>query len=347
LSSSTRVAIVGGFDAAHIGGSFMRAAQTLGIEAVPFDSADAWAGTALGRALRWRFADRRPTRLEAFGAGVVEACAARGCSVLISTGSAPLTATALRRLSDGGVTCINYSTDDPWNALSRSGWFLHALPNYRIVATTRRANVGDLRRLGCADVRHLPFGYDGTVHRPPSSVPDGARPDVLFVGGADDDRAVFLSAFMRSDLSLMLVGGYWGRFAETRRFWAGCKTPEDIRNLTAAAKVNLCLVRRANRDGHVMRSFEIAAIGGCILAEDTGEHRELFGPDGESAVYFKTPKDAVSRARSLVGDEARRARLAGALRRRIVAGGHSYRDRLETMMTWQRDLESERHAAYS
>jgi len=42
--------------------------------------------------------------------------------------------------------------------------------------------------------------------------------------------------------------------------------PDAVAALTAAAKVNLCLMRRANRDGHVMRSFEIAgSLGADIL----------------------------------------------------------------------------------
>ncbi len=102
--------------------------------------------------------------------------------------------------------------------------------------------------------------------------------------------------------------------------------------MTASSRINLCLVRRANRDGHVMRSFEIAALGGVMLAEDTAEHRQIFGPDGQAVVYFRTPEDAVIRARALLADEAERARLSAAARQCIVAGGHTYRDRLNAML---------------
>jgi spore maturation protein CgeB len=112
----------------------------------------------------------------------------------------------------------------------------------------------------------------------------------------------------------------------------GQQPPEQLCALTAAAKVNLCLVRRANRDGHVMRSFEIAALGGCMLAEDTEEHREIFGGDGECVVYFRNPAEAADRARRLLGDAAERARLACAVRARVVQGAHTYRDRLVTML---------------
>jgi spore maturation protein CgeB len=96
--------------------------------------------------------------------------------------------------------------------------------------------------------------------------------------------------------------------------------------------VNLCLVRRANRDGHVMRSFEIAAAGGCMLAQDSGEHREIFGPEGEAVIYFRDAKEAAQRARALLRDSFERKRLAAVLHRRIVGGAHTYAHRLATML---------------
>jgi spore maturation protein CgeB len=82
-----------------------------------------------------------------------------------------------------------------------------------------------------------------------------------------------------------------------------------------------------------MRSFEIAALGGCMLAEDTAEHREIFGDDGEAVVYFRTPREAAERARLLLADPAERTRLSEAVRERIVShGAHTYRDRLVTIL---------------
>ena len=49
-----------------------------------------------------------------------------------------------------------------------------------------------------------------------------------------------------------------------------------------------------------------------MLAEDTAEHRQIFGPDGQAVVYFRTPEDAVVRARALLADDAERARLSAA-----------------------------------
>ena len=81
-----------------------------------------------------------------------------------------------------------------------------------------------------------------------------------------------------------------------------------------------------------MRSFEIAAVGGCMLAQDTDEHRGIFGPEGEAVVYFRDAKEAAQRAHALLCDSSERKRLAAGLHRCIVGGAHTYAHRLATML---------------
>jgi spore maturation protein CgeB len=137
---------------------------------------------------------------------------------------------------------------------------------------------------------------------------------------------------MRHRSPVLLAGAYWDRYPAFRAYALAIKPPEIVRALTAAAKVNLCLVRRANRDGHIMRSFEIAAIGGCILAQDTDEHCDISGPEDEAVIYFRDAKEAAQRACALPCDSSERKRLSVCLRRRIAGGAHTYAHRLRTML---------------
>jgi spore maturation protein CgeB len=214
----------------------------------------------------------------------------------------------------------------------RSNWHLRALPLYDLIFSPRRSNIEDFRRLGCGKVHHLSFGYDECLFAGATYSSDVCAHDVLFVGGADHDRVAFMTEFVGRGLPVAVVGGYWERYPDARMHALGIKPPDVTRALTAAAKVNLCLVRRANRDGHVMRSFEIAAAGGCMLAEDTEEHRELFGPEGEATIYFGNAREAAERARALLCNPSERKRLAATLHRRIVGGAHTYTDRLATIL---------------
>jgi spore maturation protein CgeB len=268
VPKAVKLALLGTMGGTHVGGSLARGAVKLGIQSILFDAEQVAAAPRLLRSLYWHLGDRRPLHLNRFSNELAEACARAKPEILIATGMAPLTQSALRALRQLGIVSVNYSTDDPWNPTMRSNWHLRALPFYDFVFSPRRSNLDDFRRLGCAKVHYLSFGYDealfsGVVYS------DFHAHDVLFVGGADPDRVSFMTEFMRYGPPVAVVGGYWERFPAFRAHALGIKPPEIIRALTVAAKVNLCLVRRANRDGHVMRSFEIAAAGGCMLAEDT------------------------------------------------------------------------------
>lgn len=335
-----RLVLVGFLGGTHLGGSFARAAKNLGIHSVCIDASRAFAGPRVLRALSWRFAGRRPPRLHQFTEEVVRSCSRESADALIALGTGFLTRSALQRLRSANIVCLAFSADDPWNRSLQAHWQFSAIPGYDIVFTPRRANVQDFRALGCAAVHYLPFGYDEEFCGSAEQDRASEAHDVLFVGGADSDRVTFMTGFLKSGLRTALVGGYWDRYAVTRPHALGFRNPQQLRAMTASAKINLCLVRRANRDGHVMRSFEIAAAGGCMLTEDTDEHREIFGPDGESVVYFRTAQEAAERASWLLSRPAERTRLAQSVRARVGVPANSYRARLMTMVQVASELRA-------
>ena len=328
--------IVGFPDGTHIGASLARAAEKLGISYALVDASDAFAAPRVVRSLSWRLRGHRPPHLHRTSSAVAAACAESRPRWLLTTGMAPVHANALEAVRHMGVTCLNYLTDDPWNPRMRAGWFFDALLEYDEVFSPRRANLDDLRRHGCDRVSYLPFGYDAELcfHEEPATHQEWSRytADLAFVGGADRDRVPYVDAMIRAGFDVALYGGYWNRFSETRRYARGLADVATIRKVTSASKVSLCLVRRANRDGHVMRSLEIPAMGGCLLAEDTAEHRALFGPPGEVATYFHGVADLLAQLSWLRSAESERRRLAAAAEESIHHGRHTYEDRLRTML---------------
>jgi spore maturation protein CgeB len=340
FNQDVRLLIVGFSQAGHMGSYLAAAAARLGLSYDIIDAQKSQARIRPVRAFYWRCRDRRPARLSEFGAEVIQLCLARKPDVVITTGHAPLDRNHLERLRSLGIDVINYSTDDPWNPTQRADWFLKALPAYDAVFSTRRANLDDFRRIGVKSVLYLPFGYDPDVHRPwPEHSAASAASDVLFVGGCDSDRLCLITPLVEAGIQVALFGGYWDRSPKTRPYWRGMADQDAIRAASAAAKVCLCLVRRANRDGNVMRSFEAAAIGGCILAEDTFDHRELFGPDDYAVRYFSSDAQMVEQARLLLDDAVARRRLSVQLRERIRDRKDTYADRLGTMLNSTAMLE--------
>ncbi len=327
--------IVGNPDSVHIGAHFLRAAEALGIETVVCDVTEAYDGPLWRNRINWWVHGRRPTRLEAFSAKVLEACRDQRPTWLLATGIAPVEESALKEIGKLDVLRLNYLTDDPWNPAHRAPWFLRAAPQYDYIFSPRRATLGDLRRLGCMSACYLPFAYAPELHFPEAPA-NGERvrlaSDIIFAGGADRDRVPYIEALIQAGFGVALYGGYWERYAQTAPAARGQADASMLRKAVSAAKVSLCLVRRANRDGNVMRSFELPAMGACLLAEDTEEHREIFGDDGEAVAFFQTREDMVEKLRWLLAHEDVRRRLREVAHRIITTGRNTYRDRLEAML---------------
>jgi spore maturation protein CgeB len=329
-----RLLLVGNPGPEHVGSHLYKAAVSIGMDAAMHDVRLAENGPRWAVAAAWRF-DRRPLRLRGYGKSLLQRCAEFQPPLVLCVGIAPVSREVLLGMQKMGIRVFNYLTDDPWNPGCCPSWFLAALRYFDHVFSPRRANLEDLQRHGCPAVSYLPFAYDEEAHL--GSLPtvednDPSRPDIVFVGGADSDRVPFMTALLQADFNLELYGGYWERYTQTRRHAGGHISPLETQRITAHAKIALCLVRRANRDGHVMRSLEIPAMGGCMLAESTAEHRDLFGDEGQAVLYFHNIPELIQKTRWLLDHPEERQRLREAVHRLITTSRHTYRDRLRSML---------------
>jgi spore maturation protein CgeB len=267
---------------------------------------------------------------------VLETCRSFQPTVLLATGIAPIESAALQAIRKLGVRTCNFLTDDIFNPVHHAPWFLSALPEYDQIFSPRLANIADLQTAGSRKASYVPFAYAPEIHfpEPPSGLSESAKyaADVFFAGGADNDRLPYMTAMIREGFKVALYGGRWERYRETRPAALGLADPQTVRKAAAGAKLSLCLVRRANRDGHSMRSFELPAMRTCMVVEDTPEHRAIFGPPGHAVEYFQTGEELLATAKRLIGDEAERERLAATCHARICDAQNTYRDRLTIML---------------
>jgi len=331
-----RVVLVGNPEEHHVGAHFLAAARQLGLEATLVDVREAHSRSLWLKRFFHRVLNRRPAHLNRFSERLVQLCRKSKPELLLVAGIEAPNSKALKEIGEMRIHRANFLTDDPWNPRREAAFFWPAMTEYDVIWSPRRANLADLRRHGCRRAEYLPFGYNPALHFPemPQSPEERERfdCDVVFVGGADADRFPVARALLRTGLDLHLYGGYWNRDAELRPHWRGFVRGRDLRLAVGVAKVNICLGRRANRDGHAMRSLELPAMATCLVVEDTEEHREIFGKEGETAIFFKNTGEMAEKAKWLLTHPAERERLKKAVHQHVTTGQNTYAHRLTSML---------------
>jgi spore maturation protein CgeB len=318
---------------------FVAAAGELGYQSLFVDEAPyLWPlETSMLQKIGYRLLHRRPLTRWRYNQALLTAARRFRPDIVVAVKGAYIMPATLRRIKKAtGATLINYATDDPFNRANSTPDLVAGIPAYDLYACTKRAIMEDVKKAGCSTVIHTMFGYNPSVHFPESpATADEIRrfgSDVALIGGADRDRLRDLEPLLAArDLALALYGGYWSSDPRFRPHARGFAVGRDYRLALGGARIGLCMVRRANRDGHAMRSFEIPACGTFMLAERTDEHLEVFRED-QDAAFFSTPEELLDKIRYYLAHDDVRRRIAEAGRARVTTGGHAYLDRLRDMV---------------
>lgn len=243
----------------------------------------------------------------------------------------PSTVEAVRAATPGAViVCL--ATDDPFNSQVSSKTLRAAISSYDMYITTKRLTVPDLMTVGARNISVANFAYKPTVHFPePGPIRSEFESDVAFIGTYDKDRADLLAELTRHrSLRLRIWGGGWKHDRRLRALAEPVVNGRDFRLAVKGAKILLNFVRHSNRDDHSMRTFEIPACGGCMLSERTGPHEEWFAALPQS--LFNGVEELQRNIDMLLASPNHRIDLAKAQRSWLLAGQHTYTDRLERML---------------
>jgi spore maturation protein CgeB len=285
-----------------------------------------------------RLSGRRPPGYWRLNRKFLEAARAYGPDVVLVVSGKHLSPATIRSIkASTGAALANYATDDPFNTAVSTPMFRRSIPYYDFYACTKTAIIADVQSAGCRNAVYVPFGYKPDHHFPEqaSTAEEHERfdTDVAFVGGCDDDRLPIISAIPSAQpgLRLNLFGWFWDRHAATRPYFRGRAWGREVRLAFSGAKIVVNLVRRANRDSHGPRTFEIPACGGFMLTDRTDEQCSLLAEDKE-AVYFSSTEEMVDKIRYYLGHDSQRRQIAQAGYRSITSEKHTYADRLKTII---------------
>lgn len=264
---------------------------------------------------------------------LLAAADAHGVEVLWADKVLGLKPSTLKAMRRRGVLTVSYMIDNAFGPRRDPGWRLYMkdLREFDLHVTQRDVSVRDYEQRGARRVLKIQTAYEPTLHYPPPAgwTDTNRTREVSFIGNPYDNRAEFLLRLATEFQAPLTISG--------SKAWRTALPPERLQALFSgedglyheayreaiwASKINLSFLTHSNQDEYAHKSFEIAACGGFLLAERSEGHSRKFRED-EEAVFFTGVEECAAKIRRYLPDEAARARIAAAGRRRAVESGYS------------------------
>jgi spore maturation protein CgeB len=238
---------------------------------------------------------------------------------------------------------VHFSLDDMSRKHNQSISYLSGIPVYDLHVTNKSYNVPELRSMGARDVLFVNNAFSPDVHRPMNlseSDRESLGGPVGFIGSFEKARAEAIWFLACNGIQVRIWGDGW------IKGWRKLGLPDRHPNLKIEGRalfgaeyariicgfdVNLCFLRKLNRDLQTTRSLEIPACGGFMLAERTAEHEALF-TDGKEASFFTTYEELLQKCRYYLAHPLERQSISIAGQQRCVESDYSYEQQLRLVL---------------
>jgi len=333
--SNRRVLVIGPSQQGTLPESYARAFERLGMEVFRFDDDRALfraTSFARNRLLRRAF---RPLLWWDLNRAVLEIAETVRPRLIFAVRAAflePETIAQIRKLI--GVPFVNHYPDNPYigvtlrpgEASTQRNNLIDALREYSTVFMWERSLLQRLRADG-VETEYLPFAVDPELFYPQAKGEPlycescGTRHQVVFVGTSTSARRKEIACVNKH--SVAIWGNGWpARWVSAHRHRVHAAVyAKALAHIHGAADVSLNVLNKESLDGHNMRTFEVPASGGVMLARYTDAQAEFF-PENEAAAYYRSPEELDAKIDWLLGDAALRERIrANAVR---FAASHTY-----------------------
>lgn len=234
------------------------------------------------------------------------------------------------------VKIISYSPDDMLNPGNQSRHYLESLSIYDLNVTTKTFNVNELIGLGAKNVIFLNNSYSPFVHKPHVGLENrdlfAQTISVGFVGTYEQQRAESLDFLARNGINITVHGVGWKKLRREKITLVHKNIlGDDYAGILSSTAINLCFLRKVNRDLQTTRSIEIPACGGFMLAERTIEHLQLF-KEGIEAEFFDGNEELLSKVKFYLNHENARLKIARAGLQRCLSSGYSDVDTVKKIL---------------
>lgn len=211
----------------------------------------------------------------------------------------------LKRIKDRGVRLVNYNADHPLEFFGRGSGNANvrdsiALFDLYITYSEQIANQLRAAHHGL-NVAVLPFGHEVDDAQLDALSGEDETMRACFVGNPDQYRSAAIQQLAAAGIPVDVYGFDWPGHLPRQdniAIFGPVHGVEMMRTLRRY-RLQLNVFRPHNIGSHNMRSFEVPAVGGIMLAQDSAEHRAFFKP-GRDAFYFEKPADMVEQAHKIL-----------------------------------------------
>ncbi len=239
---------------------------------------------------------------------------------------------AIEKMRVRGIFVANYNPDHPFVFSSRGSGnsnVSRSIGLYDLHLSYHRQVLEKIKKEYGLPTALLPFGFElpeGDFEAISSST-EILR--VCFIGNPDPLREAVVRKVAEAGLPIAVYGHGW---QERLPSLPGLKVHDAVygRNywrLLRQYRVQLNIFRPHNAGAHNMRSFEVPAAGGIMLAPDSPDHREYFA-EGKEIFLYRSLEELPAKAAALLELSAdRAAAIRQQARQRSLNPGYDYKSR--------------------
>jgi hypothetical protein len=243
---------------------------------------------------------------------------------------------------------VSFQDDNPFGFRpgEKKRWklFLEAIPGYHMHLVKRQHDIPELRKRGAKSIRIFRHGFFERLFHPSprERVGLGIGHDVSFVGSPLDDRPAVVSELLgHHDLPLQVYGNRWHRtlvYHWRRQHFYPAVLGQDYVRVIWDSRISLGFVSASNRDEYTMRTFEIPACKGFLLAERTSTHQDLF-TEGQEAEFFSSTDECADKIKFYLKTDSARNRIAEGGYSRCLKSDYSLRSSVAKAIAEVRSLQ--------
>lgn len=239
------------------------------------------------------------------------------------------------QLKLSGIKVANYNPDNPFIFSGRGSGnenVKNSTGKYNLHFAYDRTVQKKIADEYSIKTAYLPFGFELSESLYEDCVAQKEIIKVCFLGNPDNERAFFLKSLLDAGIQIDLYGNDWNKFINHQN--ASVFPPvygDEFWKILRRYRVQINLMRIHNINSHNMRSFEIPAVGGIMIAADTPEHRMFFENEKEIFLFknLNECKERINYVLNLSAEDANKIRNHARLR--SISSGYSYKDRAKTV----------------